>query len=599
MKKMLGMLLLAALLAACPLAPAEENVFCDPLPQAVLSLEQRERSEVADYIAFQMPDGSARSFLITVYGSMDGFHTENGEWAMDMQLSSVDGLQRPRFVRHDPAVPRADGSTYPDALGFDLLCEETGNRISYHDDGTYFVICGWRNPATYNGEVILRGREARYIPAGSREAEAVCTLGERADSIGYDFDVLPVTPQEAEAMAAITREAVEGAFPGYDLREYTAYYGDHEVSACYSRVEDGVLYVKRAAFTTGNRRVRVTDCMPVPLSRDLLDQLSSGEWDGKLFLTGHGSLFLVDGALDTAAIPVDGRIIDSDLQQHALLLLTEDERGERRLRIVTKSSEGYEMASTPALPEGAYLDLFHTGDGEVQFEWSVERQGETQYRTACYMRLSDGRWYLSWVQGSGASGVDYSCMYCGVREAWSYGSMEGVRIGSFPDGDLMNVDLNSLPASHEELTACLDRSGWAVVCNPDPADRLHLRAKPDRGAKSLGKFYNGTPVQVLRQRGDWCEVTVGLDGCLTGWMMRQYLVFGEAMDEVKCAFPQVSLREEYEGRPLYTSQEMTGEHALSGEYWVVGVVGDELYILLTANGGTGYAPQSWLWEGNG
>ncbi len=597
MKKMLGMLLLAALLAACSLAPAEENVFCDPLPQAVLSLEQRERSEAADYIAFQMPDGSARSFLITVYGSMDGFHTENGEWAMDMQLSSVDGLQRPRFVRHDPAVPRADGSTYPNALGFDLLCEETGNRISYQYDGTYFVICGWRNPAVYNGEVILRGREARYIPAGSREAEAVCTLGERADSIGYAFDVLPVTPQEGEAMAAITREAVEGAFPGYTLRGYTAYYGDHEAFACYSRVEDGVLYVKRATFTTGNRRVRVTDCMPVPLSRAFLNQLASGEWDGKLSLTGDGNLFLVDGALDTAAVPVDGRIIDSDLQQHALLLLTEDAAGVRRLCIVTKGAEGYDVAATPALPKGAYLDILHAGDGEVQFEWSVERQGETQYRTACYMRLSDGRWQLSWVQS--ASGVDYSSVYCGVREEWNSGSTKGVRIGSFPDGDLMSADLSSLPASGEELSARLDRSGWAVVCTPNPADRLHLRAKPDRGAKSLGKFYNGTPVQVLRQQGGWCEVAIGLDGCLTGWMMKQYLVFGEAMDEVGDAFLQVSLREEYEGRPLYTSQEMNAEHALTGEYWVVGVVGDELYILLTANGGTGYAPQSWLWEGNG
>lgn len=404
---------------------------------------------------------------------------------------------------------------------------------------------------------------------------------------------------EGEAMAAITREAVEGTFPGYTLRAYQTYNGEHEAFACYSRVEDGLLYVKRASFATEGQRTRVTDCMPVPLSRALLDRLASGEWDDTLSLTGSGNLFLVDGALDTAAIPVDGRIIDSDLQQRALLLLTEDERGERRLRIVTEGADGYDVATTHALPEGTYLDIFHAGDGEVQFEWSVERQGETQYRSACYTRLSDGRWCLSWVQGSGASGVDYSAVYCGVREEWSYGSMEGVCFGTFPNGDLMHADLNSLPVSHEELTACLDRSGWAVVCNPNPADRLHLRAKPERGAKSLGKFYNGTPVQVLRQRGDWCEVAIGLDGCLTGWMMKQYLVFGEEMDDVKDAFVQVSFREEYANAPVYTSQEMTAEHVLTGEYWVVGVVGDALYILLTANGGTGYAPQSWFWEGNG
>ncbi len=224
--------------------------------------------------------------------------------------------------------------------------------------------------------------------------------------------------REAEAMAAITREAVEGAFPGYTLRGYQTYNGGREASVCYSRVEDGLLYVKRATFTTGNQRVQVTDCMPVPLSHTLLNQLASGEWDGKLSLTGDVSLFLVDGALDTAAIPVDGRIIDSDLQQHALLLLVEDAAGVRRLCIVTKGADGYDIAATPALPEGAYLDILHAGDGEVQFEWSVERQGETQYRSACYMRLSDGRWHLSWVQGSGVSDVDYSTVYCGVREGW-------------------------------------------------------------------------------------------------------------------------------------------------------------------------------------
>ena len=34
-------------------------------------------------------------------------------------------------------------------------------------------------------------------------------------------------------------------------------------------------------------------------------------------------------------------------------------------------------------------------------------------------------------------------------------------------------------------------------------------------------------------------------------------------------------------------------------YHVAGVVEDELYILLTDLGQTGYAPQEWLYEGNG
>ena len=36
-----------------------------------------------------------------------------------------------------------------------------------------------------------------------------------------------------------------------------------------------------------------------------------------------------------------------------------------------------------------------------------------------------------------------------------------------------------------------------------------------------------------------------------------------------------------------------------GSIYVVGVVEDEFYILLTDLGDAGYVPQSWLWEGNG
>ena len=43
---------------------------------------------------------------------------------------------------------------------------------------------------------------------------------------------------------------------------------------------------------------------------------------------------------------------------------------------------------------------------------------------------------------------------------------------------------------------------YAVVNNPDPADMLNLRVKPDTGAISLGKFYNGTPVTILRTEGE-------------------------------------------------------------------------------------------------
>lgn len=62
--------------------------------------------------------------------------------------------------------------------------------------------------------------------------------------------------------------------------------------------------------------------------------------------------------------------------------------------------------------------------------------------------------------------------------------------------------------------------GYAVVNNPNPADRLNLREAPSQDAYSLGKYYNGVAVQVLETEGDWARVCVG---GTVGYMMRRYL----------------------------------------------------------------------------
>jgi len=62
---------------------------------------------------------------------------------------------------------------------------------------------------------------------------------------------------------------------------------------------------------------------------------------------------------------------------------------------------------------------------------------------------------------------------------------------------------------------------WAVVNNPDPADRLNLRSAPSREAESLGKYFNGVLVEVLNKADDgWTRVRVGHT---EGYMMTKYL----------------------------------------------------------------------------
>lgn len=62
----------------------------------------------------------------------------------------------------------------------------------------------------------------------------------------------------------------------------------------------------------------------------------------------------------------------------------------------------------------------------------------------------------------------------------------------------------------------------AVVANRMVSDRLILRDKPSDKGKVLGRFYSGTPVTVLSENDNWCEVMVGN---LSGYMMRPYLEY--------------------------------------------------------------------------
>lgn len=67
---------------------------------------------------------------------------------------------------------------------------------------------------------------------------------------------------------------------------------------------------------------------------------------------------------------------------------------------------------------------------------------------------------------------------------------------------------------------------YIYIANPNPADRLHLRAAPDENADSLGRYYNGAPIQRLyfSHAADWVHVRVGLGSrSLTGYMKREFL----------------------------------------------------------------------------
>lgn len=78
---------------------------------------------------------------------------------------------------------------------------------------------------------------------------------------------------------------------------------------------------------------------------------------------------------------------------------------------------------------------------------------------------------------------------------------------------------------------------YIYIANPNPSDRLHLREAPDEDAKSLGRYYNGAPIQraYFDSQLDWVKVKVGYgSNSLTGYMKKAFL----SDDEQPSAMPQ-------------------------------------------------------------
>lgn len=134
---------------------------------------------------------------------------------------------------------------------------------------------------------------------------------------------------------------------------------------------------------------------------------------------------------------------------------------------------------------------------------------------------------------------------------------------------------------------------WAVVNNPNPEDRLNLRAKPSTDAISYGKYYNGTQVEILSGPSNgWYRVRVGLGNgiCeIEGYMKARYLAVGDAAASVRDARPTVALSQS-DGKRIRLLDFHTGScvgFADHGEKVTVLGVGTEYLHVVTAAGDIG------------
>ena len=557
---------LVLLLCLPALALAQEAGEMPPEAQAMLE-DYHGAAPSVDYLELALEDGRRALITVTDGYSVVGFQYADGAWAYNLMTFVMDEL-RPAYLE------RVAG----DADAF-RLCRQDGKAcMTYRYDGECFRLTAWEipgsRPVTAEGELLRYG-------SGASAAETVLPGG--VTDWPWSAEDLPLTPEEAMKRALITEQNVSGMFPGYTLRSYESYNDGRMAAASFSRVKDGMMWIRRVALEAGCDP-QVVDCLPVPLSGELAERLERKPFDSLVYCMADGSTFLTQDAFDrgSLALPAGAVLLDNQVQERSVIALVE-EKGTRYLYVwepgAGVNGDGFAARRTLPLPEDASLDIFHAGDGCVQLEWEEQRY------QASFFRAADGQWLLQWIGDYGSEeGVHLGASAFGV---WvrTDDDVERLRVGTLAGRDLFTVQLDALQIASPRL----DRTGWAVVNNPDPADRLHLRNKPDRSSSSQGKLYNGTPLRVLGSKDGWTQVQLGMGASArTGWMMTKYLAFGERMDAVASAWPDLFFRDEYAMNP-----------PISGDYRVVGVEGDRQYILLGMDGTVVYVPQGWLWEGNG
>ena len=251
---------------------------------------------------------------------------------------------------------------------------------------------------------------------------------------------------------------------------------------------------------------------------------------------------------------------------------------------VARDGSWHFTKSTP-LPEGTIL-------GVENFTHSLGIPNGTYYNAVSVSPYADGTWGVSLVYPN-----DNAMIFLGRHVIYEEVHEIDGHFGDHPWSDITTIDWTSLPGSYSEAIACVDSSNWAVVSNPDPADRLHLRSAPYRSAPSLGKYYNRTPVRIREYGDDWCAVTVcGLDG----YMMTKYLAFGADMDTVAYAGPWLDTGGNYCPTHPMPNVAVEGRYITPSErFYILGVVADLYHVWFPDTEEYAYILNGFLTPGNG
>lgn len=321
----------------------------------------------------------------------------------------------------------------------------------------------------------------------------------------------------------------------------------------------------------------------------LCPALSASAWDEQNILEEERLPAEAQSVLE------DTSYVEAIVEMPYVYLLAENAYDMYLLTVFQQSGNGFAIvaASTPLVAMNGINPSIIAATGSVTILYSEALLYTFQPDT-------DGVWRLTYVQGE----HDYRCTKYWLMEQ----NTEHSRLlcGADTSPALSNFNPAAFPPDFDDVAEMLDTGNYALVNNPNPADRLNLRTEPTTASDSLGKYYNGTPVQITEYLGDWVKVSVtGTEG----YMMKRYLAFGTNMLAVESAFPDLFITPSLYGQDLNVYSRPDTESAPmgvltdqgNGRIWitVIGIVGDDWVHVICDNDLAGYMPAADFYPGNG
>lgn len=291
-----------------------------------------------------------------------------------------------------------------------------------------------------------------------------------------------------------------------------------------------------------------------------------------------------------ASLMPDCTYIKGILKDNALHFLVQKANGDKVYVICEYASQRkVNLIESSPLPGDTYLGVENFTD----CLWINQRC------VAIHLLSDQATMSIEYIYDDTGSGF----MFFGDRTVWSEPDEQTILYGDHPWDDASQIDWNALPRSLDEAAEQMDSGRYAMVVNPKPEDRLHLREQADKGSRSQGKYYTSTPVTVGEENGNWTLVVFGDSrNWRRGYMMKQYLTFGESGKPLQLdtsAMPQLMPREEM--LKVY-EEPQTGWYTFhyGDSMKIIGIIGNEWYhVWFPATGEYGFVRQDDLWPGNG